>query len=136
MDAFLDAGFVAVSYDKWDETPWQVVEDIEFRSVTLMAVKPETSGQVDAGHAVIYKGPYAQVSDDLGNYYPRGERIAVSKRTFRLIANGPYQADFIVIEPAAPTEAGCFCLPAGTRRPATESKGAQHAGASTGSGCC
>lgn len=136
MDAFLEAGFVAVSYDKWDETPWQVVEDIEFRSVTLMAVKPETSGQVDAGHAVIYKGPYAQVSDDLGNYYPRGERIAVSKRTFRLIANGPYQADFIVIEPAAPTEAGCFCLPAGTRRPATESKGAQHAGASTGSGCC
>jgi len=136
LDAFTDAGFVAVAYDKWDEAPWQVVEGIEFRSVTLMAVKPETAGLVDAGHAVIYKGPYAEVHDDLGNYYPRGERIAVSRRTFRLIANGPYQADFIAIVPAEPVEKGCFCLPAGTLRPAVESKGAQHGGASVSSGCC
>ncbi len=134
MEAFLEAGFVAIAYDKWDEAPWQVVEGIEFRSVTLMAVKPEKTGLVDAGHAVIYKGPYAEVSDDLGNIYPRGERIAVSKRTFRLIAEGPYQSDFIAIEPANPVDNGCFCLPAGTKRPAMESKGAQHGGAS--SGCC
>jgi SAM-dependent methyltransferase len=136
MDAFLAAGFVAVAYDKWDEAPWQVVEGIEFRSVTLVAVKPERSGLVDAGHAVIYKGPYSEVQDDLGNYYPRGERIAVSKRTFRLIANGPYQRDFIAIEPASPVDKGCFCLPAGSQRPAAESKGAQHGGAAKGSGCC
>lgn len=135
MDAFLDAGFVAIAYDKWDEAPWQVVEGIEFRAVTLMAVKPEKTGLVDAGHAVIYKGPYAEVNDDLGNAYPRGERIAVSKRTFRLIANGPYQTDFIAIEPANSVEKGCFCLPAGTKRPASESKGAQHGGASS-AGCC
>lgn len=134
MDAFLAAGFVAIAYDKWDEAPWQVVEGIEFRSVTLMAVKPEKTGLVDAGHAVIYKGPYTEVSDDLGNTYPRGERIAVSKRTFRLIANGPYQTDFIAIEPENSVENGCFCLPAGTKRPASESKGAQHGGASKG--CC
>jgi arsenite methyltransferase len=134
IDAFLAAGFVAVAYDKWDEAPWQVVEGIEFRSVTLMAVKPEKTGLVDAGHAVIYKGPYAEVHDDLGNYYPRGERIAVSKRTFRLIINGPYQADFIAIASTDPTGNGCFCLPAGTLRPASESKGAQHGGAN--SGCC
>ena len=134
MDAFLAAGFVAVAYDKWDEQPWQEVEGIEFRSVTLVAVKPERSGLVDAGHAVLYKGPYAQVHDDLGNYYPRGERIAVSKRTFELIASGPYQADFIAIAPVEPVEQGCFCLPAGTLRPAAESKGAQHGGASKG--CC
>lgn len=135
MDAFLEAGFVAVAYDKWDDSPWQVVEGIEFRSVTLMAVKPETKGLVDAGHAVIYKGPYAQVSDDLGNIYPRGARIAVSKRTFKLISKGPYNADFIAIEPASAVEKGCFCLPAGTLRPASESKGAQHGGASS-AGCC
>lgn len=136
MDAFLAAGFVAVTYDKWDETPWQVVEGIEFRSVTLMAVKPETTGLVDAGHAVIYKGPFAEVSDDLGNFYPRGERIAVSKRTFNLLASGPYQADFIAIAPANAIDKGCFCLPAGSQRPACESKGAQHGGTVTGTGCC
>lgn len=134
MEAFLEAGFVAVAYDKWDEAPWQVVEGIEFRSVTLMAVKPERAGLVDAGHAVIYKGPYSEVHDDLGNFYPRGERIAVSKRTYNLIASGPYKADFIAIEPSNPVEKGCFCMPAGTPRPAAESKGAQHGGAN--SGCC
>jgi len=136
MDAFIEAGFVAVAYDKWDAAPWQVVDDIEFRSVTLMAVKPETTGMIDAGHAVIYKGPYAEVCDDMGNYFPRGERIAVSKRTFGFIANGPYQNDFIAIEPAEATDGGCFNLPPATIRPASESKGAQHGGTSTGSGCC
>ena len=85
LQAFLDAGFVAVGYDKWDDQPWQVVEGIEFRSVTLLATKPEKDNLYDAGEAVLYRGPYSEVFDDLGNRYPRGERIAVSRRTFDLI---------------------------------------------------
>ena len=135
LDAFLDAGFVAVGYDKWDEEPWQVVEGVEFRSVTIEATKPSSTGLTDNGHAVIYRGPYKEVHDDLGNYYPRGERIAVSSRTYRLLVEGPYKADFIGLAPKQAIDGGCFCLPAGTVRPVSAAKGAVHAGASEG-GCC
>lgn len=136
MQAFLDAGFVAVSYDKWDDQPWQVVEGIEFRSVTLLASKPSKAHLYDAGQAVLYRGPYSEVRDDLGNIYPRGERIAVSRRTFELIQNGPYANDFIGIAPAQDGDFGCFCLPAGTRRPAAETKGGLHSGTGAGESCC
>ena len=135
MQAFLDAGFVAVEYDKWDEQPWQVVEDIEFRSVTLCAVKPDKTNLLDAGQAVIYRGPFAQISDDLGNLYYRGERTAVSRRTFELLGQVSYAENFIFVQPSVPVDGGCFSLPAGTVRPATETKGGTHGGSSA-SGCC
>jgi predicted esterase len=47
LDAFLDAGFVGVGYDKWEAQPWQVVEGIEFRSVTLLATRPAAAKSHD-----------------------------------------------------------------------------------------
>lgn len=137
LDAFLAAGFVAVSYDKWEAEPWQVVEGIEFRSATLTAVKPEGSECMDVGQAVIYRGPYTQVSDEEGHVFPRGERIAVCERTFRFLTTGPYKDDFIGISPAVPQEPVTWCAPAGTRRPPQETKGGIHRGGScVESGCC
>jgi len=135
MQAFLDAGFVGVSYDKWDAAPWQVVEGIEFRSVTLTATKPSTQGLYDGGHGVLYKGPFSRVEDDLGNHFNRGERIAVSKRTYDLMTSGDYQPHFIGMSPPEDINNGCFCQPAGTVRPAAETKGGQHTGEEN-SGCC
>ncbi len=134
--AFLDAGFVLVNYDKWDAQPWRVVEGIEFRSVTLMAMKVEPQELRDAGHAVIYKGPYSEVRDDEGQVYPRGQRIAVSRRSFRVLLDGPLEDDFIGIEPAHAQETVPFRAPAGTVRPALESKGASHRSTSEGGSCC
>ncbi len=136
LDAFLSAGFVGVGYDKWDDQPWQVVEGIEFRSVTLLATKPAKDNLYDAGQAILYRGPYSEVVDDLGNVFPRGERIAVSRRTFELIQTGPYAKDFVCISPAEEHNKGCFCLPAGTKRPASETKGGQHVGTGTSEACC
>jgi SAM-dependent methyltransferase len=136
LEAFIAAGFVAVGYDKWDDQPWQVVENIEFRSVTLLATKPSKQHLTDAGQAVLYRGPYSQVHDDLGNVFPRGERIAVSRRTFDLISQGPYAKDFVCIEPAEAVDLGCFCKPAGTQRPASQTKGGVHSGTGSGEACC
>lgn len=135
LQAFLDAGFVGVAYDKWDQQPWQVVEGIEFRSVTLTAIKPFQKQLFDGGDAVIYKGPYQSVNDDLGNVYPRGQRIAVSRRTFELIVNGPFAEDFVAISPLLPVDHGCFTLPPGTPRPIQESKGGCHS-ATGANNCC
>ena len=136
MQAFLDAGFVAVEYDKWDEQPWQVVEGIEFRSVTLCAVKPDNQGLVDAGQAVVYRGPFAETHDDLGNLYRRGQRTAVSRRTFELLQQAAYAEHFIFVEPPEAQDNGCFSLPAGTERSASVTKGGMQSSGTESTGCC
>jgi arsenite methyltransferase len=136
LQTFLDAGFVGVGYDKWDDLPWQVVEGIEFRSVTLLATKPSQSDLYDAGQAVLYRGPYSEVRDDLGNIYPRGDRVAVSRRTFELINSGPYAKDFVCMSPAEAVDLGCFSKPAATLRPAAETKDGLHSGTASSNACC
>lgn len=138
LRSFQEAGFLAVSYDKWDAAPWQVVEGIEFRSVTLTAVKGAGTACLDYGHAVIYRGPFSSVTDDEGHVYLRGERMAVCERTYKLLTEGPYQEYFIGIAPRAPREPVAWCAPAGTLRPAGETKSAVHSAAANcqGSACC
>lgn len=137
LQAFVDAGFLAVGYDKWSAAPWRVVEGIEFRSVTLTAVKGDGMPCLDYGHAVIYRGPFASVSDDEGHVFPRGERMAVCERTFRFLTEGPLKEDFIGIAPAVPRDPpATWCLPSGTRRPASETKGGSYTAACCGGGSC
>lgn len=136
LDAFVDAGFVAVAYDKWENEPWQVVEGIEFRSVTITATKPKDEACMDVGHALIYRGPYSEVFDDDGHVYPRGQRIATCATTFELMTQGAYGDDFIGITPNELKELTAWCAEAGTLRPSSETKGGSHSGASDKGGCC
>lgn len=136
IDAFVDAGFVAVKYDKWDEAPWQVVEDIEFRSATLTAVKGDGKECLDKGHAVIYRGPYASITDEEGHIFLRGERMAVCERTFEYLTQGPLKDDFIGITPAVEKTPVPWCAPSGTIRPAAETKGGKVTSSCGTSGCC
>lgn len=137
--AFVDAGFAAVRIDQWSVEPWRVVDGIEFRSVTLTAVKGEGKVCIDRGHAVIYRGPYAEVCDEEGHVFPRGERMAVCERTFRSITEGPYRDDFVGIAPRMLGEPVAWCAPPNTRRAAAVTKGGQQIiGGDCGSGaaCC
>ncbi|HHJ14869.1 MAG TPA: methyltransferase domain-containing protein [Gammaproteobacteria bacterium] len=104
LQAFRDAGFVAVAYDKWEPRPWRVVEGIEFRSVTLTAVKPVEGQRPEQGHAVMYRGPFAEVRDDTGRVFPRGVRLAVSAEDFGLLTTGSYGDAFIGFVPGAGPE--------------------------------
>ena len=135
LDAFVEAGFVGVAYDKWEAKPWQVVEGIEFRAVTLIATRPLTDEDYDGGHAVLYKGPYAEVRDEKGRIYVRGQRMAVSRCTYETLMNGSHADDFIGFAPQEAKNRGAFCKPAGATRGAAETKGTAQASSSTG-GCC
>ncbi|MBF0187208.1 MAG: methyltransferase domain-containing protein [Magnetococcales bacterium] len=123
MAAFRDAGFSGVTIDKWDETPWRVVQGIEFRSVTLTAVKQPVEWQTEAGQAVIYRGPLAAVMDELGNLYPAGERMAVSEEVFNRLGEDPYTDMFIRIQPANPPARLPYTAKGGTPRPAFLTRG-------------
>jgi arsenite methyltransferase len=135
LGKFTDAGFIGLCFDNWATDPWQVVDGIEFRSVTLTGYKPRSAECLDMGHAVIYRGPFSFVIDDEGHEFPRGARMAVCERTFDFLTNGPYRNAFIGIAPAGEYEPRTWCAPPGTRRPAAETKGGIHYKNTSGS-CC
>ena len=123
LQEFSDSGFHAACYDKWDARPWQVVEGIEFRSVTLTAVKPASLTDQCHETSVLYKGPFAEVVDDAGNCYQRGQRVAVNRQTHELLTGHAYNGGFISLSAGA-EQAGCC------------DSGQQQAGESHGGGCC
>ncbi len=137
LQAFAKAGFIAVSYDKWESQPWQVVEGIEFRSVTITAVKPENQPCIDKCHAVIYRGPFSEVYDDEDHVYYRGQRIAVCERTYQLLTGDAYGEHFIGIAPAIDFPGTPWDCATGTIRNVAATKGAIHLDkCSPGGACC
>ncbi|MFQ5429879.1 MAG: methyltransferase domain-containing protein [Phycisphaerae bacterium] len=129
LRAFEDAGFHGISILRYDEQPWQTIGGIEFRSVTVCAYKGKHGPCFEHNQAVLYKGPFSAVHDDDGHRYPRGVRIAVCRKTFDLLRTGPYQEQFVFVEPrvpVAPDAAEPFdCKRAVVRSP-KETKGAAY----------
>lgn len=102
LKAFLDAGFHGIEILKRDDAPWQTVEGIEFRSVTVQAWKGKLGPCFERNQAVIYKGPFLKVLDDDGHAMERGKRYAVCDKTFNLLKKPPYRDHFAFIEPLTP----------------------------------
>jgi len=141
LEEFSDAGFVGLTIDKRQPEAWQTVNGIEFRSVTVVAIKPSSEPCLERNQAVIYKGPFEKVMDDEGHTYPRGVRMAVCDRTFKLLTTGVYADMFHAIEPLKdiPLEQAQEFDCSGDRvRHARESKGQQYnlTTQSIDSGCC
>lgn len=99
IDEFVTTGFQGVKIDKRQEEPWQTVEGIEFRSVTILAHKPSDEVCLERNQAVIYRGPFDKVLDDDDNIYIRGERMAVCDKTFRILKKSAYADQFFFVEP-------------------------------------
>ncbi len=104
LQAFTDAGFYGVTLDKRDGAPWQVVEGIEFRSVTVVAYKGKQGPCMDHGQAVVLKGPFSSVVDDDDHVYERGVPTAVCAKTFDILSKAPYDGMFELLEPAEPVD--------------------------------
>ena len=135
INAFVEVGFQGVFLTKWDAKPWQTVEGIEFRSITVTAYKGKGTECIDHGHAVIYRGPFSRVNDDDGHHYLRGQRIAVCERTFEALLDR-YPENFIGIRPHGDVEQKMLCVPAGTRRSASETKDGEHRSRGSSGDCC
>jgi len=138
--ALEQAGFHGITIDKFEMEPWQIVEGIEYRSATYLAYKAPNVDELDKNQAVIYLGPFGSITDDNGTTYIRGERTAVSGKTFGLLKQEPYTDMFAYIEPAVSvTEDVAFtCCTPTKRAPADTKKGAAKltTDPSQGSSCC
>ena len=147
LRAFEEAGFHGIAVESWEPAPFAVVEGIEFRSVTVTAHKGKQGPCWERNQAVIYKGPWSEVTDDDHHVFRRGERVAVCEKTFNLLKNGPYRDALVFIEPNDGVEAGppvpFDCSRSVTRDP-RETKGSDHsaprsdgtAACEPGGGCC
>ncbi|MBI4585006.1 MAG: methyltransferase domain-containing protein [Planctomycetes bacterium] len=139
---FEEAGFHGVELLSRADRPWQVIDGIEFRSMTVRAFKGKEGPCLDRLQAVIYKGPWKQVCDDDGHTLFRSQRMAVCDKTFRLLTDpsGPYASEIIPIEPYDPVpldEAGPFECKGAALRPPREIKGQDRATRlSAGPSCC
>ncbi len=139
LEAFEKAGFYGVRILKRDAQPWQTVEGIEFRSVTVEAFKGKQGPCFERNQAVVYKGPFKEVLDDDGHRMVRGARYAVCDKTFNLYRKAPYSEYFEFIEPREPValeKAKPFdCSRTALRHP-KETKGQDYVVTTAASSCC
>ena len=150
LEMFEAAGFHGVEIVHRQEQPWQVIDGIEFRSMTVRAYKGKQDPCLERNQAVVYRGPWKQVRDDDGHVLHRGQRMAVCDKTFKLMTdpNGPYAGQVLPIEPRAQVpleDAKAFdCKHAAVRDP-RQTKGLDYCETRTadsaaccepGSGCC
>ncbi|MBI2923877.1 MAG: methyltransferase domain-containing protein [Planctomycetes bacterium] len=113
LQMFEDAGFHGVEILARAEHPWQVVDGIEFRSLTVRAFKGKEGPCVERNQEVVYRGPWKQVSDDDGHVLQRGRRTKVCEKTLHLLTDpgGPYAGHVLPVtarlSPAVSSPSGC-----------------------------
>ncbi|MEW6270163.1 MAG: methyltransferase domain-containing protein [Thermodesulfobacteriota bacterium] len=141
LAALEEAGFFGIALAHWERRPFAIVEGIEFRSVTVTAVKGVKGPCWEANRAVIYRGPWKRVEDDDGHVLRRGERTAVCAKTYATLTSAPYASETIAVAPRVEipeAERRPFdCSRVAARHP-RESKGADFAetSAPTGPAAC
>ena len=138
LKAFEDAGFHGIEILKRDDAPWQTVEGIEFRSVTIQAWKGKQGPCFEQNQAVIYKGPFLKVLDDDGHAMERGKRYAVCDKTFSLYQKAPYRDYFAFIEPLVaipPEDAKPFDCSGTRERHPKETKGQDYNATTEAANC-
>lgn len=138
LQAFEDAGFYGIELVKFETQPWQTVDGIEFRSVTVQAYKGKQGACFEHNQAVVYQGPFKSVLDDDGHRFDRGVRAAVCNKTFNLLQSGPYAGHFTAIEPLealSAEEVQPFDCAKGARRHPKETKGQDYDATTEAANC-
>lgn len=139
LRAFEEAGFYGIRIEEMRAEPYQTIEGIEFRSITLTAYTGKEGSCIERNQAVIYRGPWKQVVDDDNHVLPRGVRVAVCDKTYQLYSKPPYQDQFICVPPREeiPLEqAGPFDCARTARRHPKETKGMDYKVTQNGSDGC
>lgn len=139
LAAFEEAGFHGIQIASRQREPWQTVEGIEFRSLTVIAYKGKQGPCLERNQAVIYRGPFKTVNDDDGHTYYRGERMAVCDKTFRLLQQEPYSGMFEPVEPYETVpldQAEAFDCRRSARRAPHETKGMDYRRTTEPAGPC
>lgn len=99
LEAFEAAGFYGIEILERQFEPWQVVQGIEFRSVTVQVFKGKAGACLDCNQTVIYRGPWKSVTDDDGHTLVRGQRSSVCEKTYQIYTQEPYVNSIAALPP-------------------------------------
>lgn len=97
LEELAAVGFRSIMIDKRDEQPWQVIEGIEYRSVTVLATKPAVLDESLGECQVIYRGPWKWVEDDDGRRFERGARQPVDAEARAALAGDQFARELIAV---------------------------------------
>jgi len=139
LEAFELAGFYGIRVVERQVEPWQTVEGIEFRSLTVEAYKGKEGECLERNQAVIYRGPFKAVLDDDNHEMFRGQRYAVCDKTYKIYQREPYKEFFDFIEPMeeiALEDAGPFDCSRTVLRDPRETKGSGYDATTEAAACC
>ena len=139
LKAFEEAGFYGIQLRTRDPQPWQTVQGIEFRSVTVEAFKGKQGDGFERNQAVIYRGPFKEVLDDDHHRLERGQRYAVCDKTFQLFQQAPYRDYFEFIEPLRDiplATAKTYARAANALRHPKQTKGQDYQATTPAGQCC
>jgi catechol 2,3-dioxygenase-like lactoylglutathione lyase family enzyme len=98
MQAMIRAGFVQIRFEKLSPAPDFIVDNVRMREILLVGYKPGHR-PLHAAHQAIYLGPLAQVADDFGNIFPRGERVSLNIHDWQLLSRSTVAAQFLFLSP-------------------------------------
>jgi MoaA/NifB/PqqE/SkfB family radical SAM enzyme/SAM-dependent methyltransferase len=92
---------------------WREVEGFPFYSVTVAGYRWPNARKTGRDHVAIYRGPFAEVSDDLGQTYRRGLPVPVDSVTAQRLRSRPYDGAFQVLQPGERPQDVSSCCPPG-----------------------
>jgi ubiquinone/menaquinone biosynthesis C-methylase UbiE len=107
------AGFEGIRIEIRNDDPAKVVGEVEFRAVTVTAVKPFAASANDSrSHEVMYRGPWLEVVDENGVRLRRGEVTLVSTQSTAKFKAEVYGPEVLLLGgEGVAAEASC-CAPA------------------------
>ena len=91
------AGFLGIH--QVNLIPWRVIDGIHFLSITLTGYKLTNPPATTSAFATL-KGPFSQVTDELGHAFKRGIPEPIDRETAALLQSPFYQGLFVLSETA------------------------------------
>ena len=105
-DALTRSGFRDIHIVLLSQKPYFVVEGVGMREIRIQARKPGHRTQQKTHHAV-YRGPLAEVTDDYGNVFRRGELTPLNVHDWQMLSKGDAAASFLLLAPGEINVAAC-----------------------------
>jgi catechol 2,3-dioxygenase-like lactoylglutathione lyase family enzyme len=112
IEALREVGFVAITVTKFSTSPIFIHHGVEMREQRLVAWSPVASQERTC--EVLYKGPFAEAVDDVGQVFPRGRRVKVSQSDWNRLRESLAAEQFLFLQPHGSTldsssNASCGC---------------------------
>jgi catechol 2,3-dioxygenase-like lactoylglutathione lyase family enzyme len=99
MRVMQEAGLVEVRFDRLSKTAHFTIAGVPMREVILLGRKPGYRPK-KLTHQAVYLGPLAQVTDDFGNVFARGERVSLNIHDWQVLSKSVAAAQFQFFAPA------------------------------------